>query len=169
VTQPEVAGVAYTHLADAIPCQTHRGYRLNCEQYESLRTESAGGCQICGFPAEEMPQRKLYIDHRGANPSWHVRGLLCISCNSRLGRGIPFNGASTAYLENAWFLRQCAALGVPLDGGPEPDAVELVDIFNGRHWARKGEQWYPSDNRTFPRTWRRLCSDYGPFNFRAVW
>jgi hypothetical protein len=163
----KIGDVTFTHHADAVPCQAHEGYRLNCQQYEGLLQGSAGRCQICDFPAERMPQRKLYIDHGGAPGSWPVRGLLCIRCNSRLERGIPFNDAATAYLANAWYLRQLTAAGVPLEGRPEPDGV-VVDNF-GNHWHRRWAQlWTRLDNRGRPRTWRDLNHDFGPFNLTAL-
>jgi len=163
--------VAYEHLSDKFPCKTHTGYRLNCEQYEALRAESGGGCQICGFPAEKMPQRKLYIDHIGGVPNWMVRGLLCISCNSRLEGGVGFSDAAALYLQNAWHLRQCAVAGVPLEGGPEPEVgVDVVDNFDDR-WTRRWGSWLRVSRRGprgVPRDWRRLNCDLGPFNLRPA-
>ncbi|OLT24395.1 hypothetical protein BJF79_13720 [Actinomadura sp. CNU-125] len=158
--------MTHAHLADAIPCQTHRSYRLDCEQYEGLRIESHGMCQICGFPAEEMPQRKLYIDHAWPG-RWAVRGLLCIRCNTQLEGGVAFSSAAAAYLGNAWYVRQCAAFGVPVDGGPEPDARTVVDNF-GRRWTRRYGRWHPNIYRARPRPWFALNMTCGPFNLRAV-
>lgn len=160
--------MTYTHLSDAIPCNTHRGYRLTCEQYEGLLAESEGGCQICGFPAEKMPQRKLYIDHGDLPGPWPVRGLLCIRCNSRLEGGIPFNAAAAAYLANPWYLRQCKAHGVPLNGGPEPAVDELFDVFTERVWRKHLGSWRREDNRARRRDWEYLARDYGPFNLIPI-
>lgn len=158
--------MTYTHLSDAIPCRTHRSYRLNCEQYEGLIVESGGMCQICGFPADQMQQRKLYIDHFPWR--WCVRGLLCRRCNSRIERGVPFDAASAAYLDNAWYLRQLANAGLPLEGGPEPDVAGVVDNFS-RYWTRlRPDLWSAGDMRTRARDWQRMNRDFGPFNLIPI-
>src|SRR5262245_45657983 len=120
-------------------CGCHRHHHLNCEQYDALLAE-ADGCQICGFPPDRMPLGRLYIDHSGQYGSWRVRGLLCISCNSRLREDNAFSPAARSYLANAWYLRQCQLAGVPITGGPEP-AVDLITDNFRRVWQRRGGCW----------------------------
>lgn len=153
-------------------CACHKHHHLNCAQYESLLDEAAGtGCQICGFPAHRMPQKKLYIDHSGAFGSWRVRGLLCISCNSQLQEDRAFSDAARRYLENAWFIRQCRIAGVPLAGGAEPDTGFVSDNF-GRVWGQRDQFWLllirGTLNSRHVYDWRGLNDQHGPFNFRPV-
>lgn len=58
----------------------HRNYNLSCEQFEELLAECQFRCQVCG-----RKNVKLHIDHDHAVGWWGVRGLLCQTCNSRLG------------------------------------------------------------------------------------
>lgn len=58
----------------------HRTYNLSCEQFETLLVKSQFRCQVCG-----RKNVKLHIDHDHSIGWWGVRGLLCQTCNSRLG------------------------------------------------------------------------------------
>lgn len=50
------------------------------ETYQELLDEQQGRCGICGNPKGET---RLHMDHdHGTN---EIRGLLCFSCNSKLG------------------------------------------------------------------------------------
>lgn|SRR6185369_11211191 len=56
-------------------------YGITDAEYEQLRVAQGGGCAICGKPQKSRP---LAVDH---NPkTGHVRGLLCVHCNTSIGK-----------------------------------------------------------------------------------
>ncbi|MGI5414271.1 endonuclease domain-containing protein [Actinomadura luteofluorescens] len=150
----------------------HTLYRLSCDQYESLLAESGRGCQICGLPSSEMPDGKLYIDHGGAPGNWPVRGLLCISCNSRLKHGMAFSPKAGRYLEDAWYARQCRQLGISIDGRPEPPAGTAVQDNFGNFWVKELSFWQQirpnKAGRKNAYAWTGLNALCGPFNLHPV-
>lgn len=155
-------------------CATHRRYQLTCDQYEGLITECGNRCQICRFPASEMPYRRLYIDHdfRG---TWAVRGLLCIRCNSSLGdpRINAKPGGAGEYLANAWFLRMLQTRGASDDPTHEPPHDAVIENQFGVLWTRNSNGIWTA-NSTYnghtprPRPWPDLFRDFGPHNLRIV-
>ena len=157
-------------LPDHDRCDTHARYLLSCADYEGLLAESAGGCQLCSFPAARMPQRKLYIDHdyRG---DWAVRGLLCISCNSGLGAYLhPTPIGADEYLSNAWFLRKLAERSLTI--GPdncEPPPGSIVADHTGNRWlAAAPDEWWPLYSKKQRRTWDQMYRRCGPLNMQVV-
>jgi hypothetical protein len=58
-----------------------RRYGLTVEQVEALRS---GGCQICGRENGGGRWDRLHIDH--CHKTGRVRGALCDSCNTGLGK-----------------------------------------------------------------------------------
>ena len=60
--------------------QTLKKYNLTNEQYEEMFRAQNGLCAICGRAWEK---RRLAVDHN--HKTGKVRGLLCGSCNIRLG------------------------------------------------------------------------------------
>jgi Recombination endonuclease VII len=147
-------------------CATHRHYKLSCSQYEELLALSGGGCQICAFPASEMPQGRLHIDHAGAD--WAVRGLLCISCNSQLGTydcdWIP----GRDFKARAWWKMRCAELGFPAGMRPEPEIGAVIRNQWGTVWIRTDAVWWHAPRQRghgwSPMGWRQLYASYGPHN-----
>lgn len=55
-------------------------YGITYEQYLDMQQKQNGVCAICAQP----PVKKLFVDH--CHTTGKVRGLLCHSCNSYLGR-----------------------------------------------------------------------------------
>lgn len=53
--------------------------------YDKLLEGQGGVCAICGNPPSS--KRRLDIDHEHSEPMY-VRGLLCVSCNRRLWKGM---------------------------------------------------------------------------------
>jgi hypothetical protein len=72
-------------------------FGLTEEQYLALEASQNGVCAICGNPPVKPPT--LAIDHDHATGK--VRGLLCVTCNTRLG-----------FLERRW-AKIMAYLGKP--------------------------------------------------------
>jgi hypothetical protein len=103
-------------------CGTHQIYLLTCEQYEGLLEATGRRCEICGFPAGQMPQKRLYIDHARRVGDWAVRGLLCIRCNTVIGIDleVPRNEAIATYLNRPWYVRMLAERGIGPELLPEP-------------------------------------------------
>lgn len=60
-------------------------YQMTPEEYQGLLEDQNGTCAICTKVADNrtQKQRLMMIDH--CHTHGHVRGLLCISCNTRLG------------------------------------------------------------------------------------
>lgn len=60
-------------------------YKLTPEKYQELLEDQNGNCAICTKVADarSTKQRLMMVDH--CHTHGHVRGLLCISCNTRLG------------------------------------------------------------------------------------
>lgn len=50
----------------------------------ALRIEQLGRCAICGTLEEDVPGKRLHLDHD--HQSGRVRGLLCTNCNTGLGQ-----------------------------------------------------------------------------------
>lgn len=59
-----------------------RTYGLSADEYDQLAAEQSGLCAICKNPPPG--RRALSVDHDHA--TGQVRGLLCNSCNSAMGR-----------------------------------------------------------------------------------
>ena len=58
-----------------------RMYGISIEQYEDMLEKQKGVCYLCG----EIPKSKgLAVDH--CHKTGKVRGLLCINCNTMLGK-----------------------------------------------------------------------------------
>jgi hypothetical protein len=90
-----------------VTCQ-HERYRLTCSDYDELWLHAGGSCELCGTPASETPDAKLFIDHAQPYGFFAVRGLLCSKCNSLMGyidRGEKQDTRAIGYLANAWFVR----------------------------------------------------------------
>ena len=68
-------------------------YSMTLEQYDKMFEEQNGNCAICGLP-ELM--RRLSVDHD--HKTGVVRGLLCSSCNTKLGWYEKFNKEAKVYL-----------------------------------------------------------------------
>lgn len=151
-------------LPEHATCTTHEHYLLSCADYEELLAESGGGCQMCSFPASQMPQKRLYIDH--GQYIWCVRGLLCIRCNSGLDdpRQEPPEGTGQ-YLASAWYVRKLAERGLSMED-PEPPIGAVVQDYRGIFWHHSGPDRWTSvlapitRNRTWEQMYR-LCGGLG--------
>lgn len=160
-------------LPDHERCDTHEGYLLSCAQYEGLLTESGRRCQICGFPADQMPLRKLFIDHDSLEGHWAVRGLLCISCNSQLQNANVFRPEVEDYLGNAWYLRELRDHGVLASRLPEPPVGSVVrDGFKVDWLHEPGGRWKPCGGsfhgNLARREWYKLRHRGGPHKIQII-
>lgn len=148
----------------------HLHYLLSCDQFEALIAEAGNACQVCGLPGAENSQGKLFIDHVGGW-NWAVRGLLCNSCNTTLGKDneVPRNESFARYLANPWYVRQLAAKGISVEGPPEPPENSRVRDHQGRIWRRCGQYWHTRDSRLRNRTWSAMLRRSGPLGLTRIW
>jgi hypothetical protein len=58
-------------------------YGLTIGQYEDMVIFQGGKCAICGTDKPGGNGRKLNVDH--CHKTGNVRGVLCFSCNAKLG------------------------------------------------------------------------------------
>jgi hypothetical protein len=59
-------------------------YGLTPKEWDKLYESQQGCCAICGRHQSEVPEkRRLAVDHNHLTGS--IRGLLCTSCNTKLG------------------------------------------------------------------------------------
>jgi hypothetical protein len=149
---------------------THRRYKLGCEQYERLLARSGQRCEICGTPGERASHGKLAIDH--GDYQWAVRGLLCNGCNSHLGKGRVAYPWCAEYLANAWWMQECARVGVPTTIMPEPDIGSVIHDQWGVFWLRERDRkWRPQGNRR-PGiswwSWKDIYEYRGPQNMAPM-
>lgn len=151
----------------------HKHFRMTCEQYDELLVEADNRCQVCRLHGWQNDKNILFIDHDADHGDWAVRGLLCNSCNTTLGkdRDKPRDEAFAAYLDSAWYVRMLAARGFAPVLPEEPPIGSVVD-FGGRQpqrtraaqgWVRviNGYPWHPV-------TWRGLYRSYGPHRMKVV-
>lgn len=79
-----------------------KGFGITLEEYQRLFVAQNGLCAICGQPERDTRNGKvkwLAVDHDHADD--HIRGLLCSSCNTGLGKfgdSIECLEAALAYL-----------------------------------------------------------------------
>ena len=78
-----------------------KAYGITTAQYEGLLREQGGVCGICGRPPRK---NRLHVDHDHdccpdrASCGECLRGLLCVSCNSKLDWWIKYRGQIATYL-----------------------------------------------------------------------
>lgn len=80
-----------------------RWYGITLAEYDRLLVQQNYCCAICNIPQEKL-SRRLDIDHN--HKSGQVRGLLCSSCNTTLGKineDIPTAESLVSYLKK-WTL-----------------------------------------------------------------
>lgn len=58
-----------------------RTYGITPQQHAELLVKQKGVCAIC-----QKENRKLYVDHEHESSPCRVRGLLCIDCNTAMGK-----------------------------------------------------------------------------------
>lgn len=81
-----------------------RRYNITASDYDRMFAEQDGRCRIC---KKQPAERRLHVDHdRGCCPGSTscgkcVRGLLCVSCNSKLEWWLTFRAEIAAYLSAA--------------------------------------------------------------------
>jgi len=60
-------------------------YGITLEDYDRMFAEQRGVCKICGADQKGTAgQQRLAVDH--CHATGKVRGLLCVSCNTMLGK-----------------------------------------------------------------------------------
>lgn len=156
--------------AEHATCTRHRAYALGCDQWDAVLARAAGKCEICTALAADLAWARLHIDHDPLVGHWAVRGLLCDPCNYRLRMDyrIPQTTQIRRYLENAWYLGELQARGLPTEMPAEP-VGDWVSIL-GRAWILQKDGMWRSTWGTRPsrKSWRELWRDYGPINLAAA-
>lgn len=150
-------------------CDTHRGYKLSCGQYEALIARAGQLCEICRDSATETAFGKLFIDHSG--PKWAVRGLLCNTCNTRLRDGRGWTPGGAEYLAKTWWIQECARVGVAPKLAPEPPIASVIRDQFGTTWIRHltGEWRAQNGSSGEPRmSWERIYELRGPQNMAVL-
>lgn len=93
--------VTYDHATYTHQWNLMRRYNITAEDYARMLAEQDGKCRICVQPPRK---NRLHVDHdRACCPGKTscgecVRGLLCVSCNSKLEWLINFDAAISDYL-----------------------------------------------------------------------
>lgn len=59
-------------------------YGLTLEQYERMTNQQLGLCKLCEKPPKPGWHHRLQVDH--CHETGRIRGLLCNTCNTALGR-----------------------------------------------------------------------------------
>lgn len=92
-------------------CSHYARYGINCDEYDDLRMRAAGRCEICGTDEQDVPRKKLFVDHFEDDQTIHIRGLLCTRCNWVMaawdgnrswGDSIRWKDAAARYASNTW-------------------------------------------------------------------
>jgi hypothetical protein len=82
--------------------QLKQAYGISDVQWDAIHAAQGGSCAICGrIDDGSLAARRLHTDH--CHDSGAVRGLLCGSCNSGIGRfqhDIELLRSAIRYLEN---------------------------------------------------------------------
>ena len=93
----------YIRSADPLELETMRRrwkmqskYGLTLDDYDSMFDAQGGVCAVCKQPEHK---RRLAVDH--CHATGKVRGLLCFSCNSTLGKLEARMDQFIAYLSSA--------------------------------------------------------------------
>jgi hypothetical protein len=63
--------------------QYRKRYGITLRDYEAMLAKQGGACAICGSRAAGPKQQAFAVDH--CHDTLTVRGLLCITCNAKLG------------------------------------------------------------------------------------
>ena len=74
-------------------------YGITLTDFEAMNESCGGKCQICGKSEPNRRCERLSVDHD--HQTGQVRGLLCSSCNTKLGWFEKNSDKITAYLEGA--------------------------------------------------------------------
>lgn len=161
--------MAGTALTEHGGCTRHRHYKLSCDQFDALLAESGGRCQICRQLPEDTSHGMLCIDHSGW--LWAVRGLLCGTCNSSLGKLNDNWDRAREYATRPWWVRQCEKLGLPVVLAPEPRMGSAIRNQFGLIWIRRdpgpGSWWEMPTQRgqhRTPMSWEGVYDAYGAHN-----
>ena len=93
----------YNKKCNANGHKLRQRYNISLEYYNNLLEKQNGVCAICGCTQPETNKKtnKLTVDHN--HKTGKVRGLLCTSCNLKLGHieDIEFIVRAREYL-NSW-------------------------------------------------------------------
>ncbi len=73
-------------------------YGLEPEDVQEIKDSQNNQCAVCRIDLDSLPPRRACIDH--CRESGKVRGMLCLSCNLRLGWLENNYDAIDMYLEN---------------------------------------------------------------------
>ena len=90
----------FRHREKRLPKQRERHlsyfYGISLAQYDEMLRGQGGVCKICKKPSERS-RRRLAVDH--CHITGKIRGLLCGSCNTKLGFLEKFSKEIIEYLK----------------------------------------------------------------------
>lgn len=72
-------------------------YGISLVEYESLLKEQKGACAICKQNRVRPQDQRMSIDHD--HKTGQVRGILCMQCNTFLGKYEKFKKKAETYLK----------------------------------------------------------------------
>ncbi len=157
-----------THNAtiSGIDTCTHKAYKMSCEDFDGLLERAGHRCEICRRAGVETTHGKLFIDHDRGCGDWAVRGLLCCSCNSRLGMDSAFGNRQDVrqFLADSWYLRYLN------DGADEPPFGTVASTPTGHSWIHDEDGWHRvnSQHRKWGRTtWEAIRYANGPHRIQV--
>ena len=79
--------------------QLQRKYGITLEDYDRMLEDQGGCCKICGTDEPGGGNGRFHVDHN--HSTGKVRGILCNSCNTGLGR---FKDSPEVLLKAATYL-----------------------------------------------------------------
>jgi hypothetical protein len=151
-------------------CRHRAVYRLTCDEYRQLRARAGDRCEICRTPEAETPGGRLLLDHDDSIAIWAVRGLLCVRCNTAIGRWLDQQSDPRVYefLSDPWYRTLLLRAGLTGLLAAEP-AVGGRVAANRIRYSRQPNGWTRETGfHRSPEPWRVLNTRHRPDHLRIA-